>query len=140
MDIVQRPTRRWCVAFDADVTQNEAAFYEAPYQLLQERWKAENDHRRAQGERPLRHGESNTAATWWIYQRSRPELRAALAKLSRFIATTEVSKHRTFVWFERGELGSGSVYCFARDDNTTFGILHSRFHELWSLRMGTSLA
>ena len=27
----------------------------------------------------------------------------------------------------------------ARDDDTTFGILHSRFHELWSLRMGTSL-
>jgi hypothetical protein len=28
---------------------------------------------------------------------------------------------------------------FARADDTTFGILHSRFHELWSLRMGTSL-
>ena len=27
----------------------------------------------------------------------------------------------------------------ARDDDTTFGILHSRFHELWSLRMGTWL-
>ena len=27
----------------------------------------------------------------------------------------------------------------ARDDDTTFGILHSRFHELWSLRRGTWL-
>ncbi|MFM6985393.1 MAG: type IIL restriction-modification enzyme MmeI [Hydrogenophaga sp.] len=27
----------------------------------------------------------------------------------------------------------------ARADDTTFGLLHSRFHELWSLRMGTSL-
>jgi len=27
----------------------------------------------------------------------------------------------------------------ARDDDTTFGILHSRFHEIWSLRRGTSL-
>ena len=27
----------------------------------------------------------------------------------------------------------------ARADDTTFGILHSRFHELWSLRLGTSL-
>jgi type II restriction/modification system DNA methylase subunit YeeA len=26
-----------------------------------------------------------------------------------------------------------------RDDDTTFGILYSRFHELWSLRMGTWL-
>ena len=27
----------------------------------------------------------------------------------------------------------------ARADDLTFGILHSRFHELWSLRLGTSL-
>ena len=27
----------------------------------------------------------------------------------------------------------------ARDDDTAFGILHSRFHELWALRLGTSL-
>ena len=27
----------------------------------------------------------------------------------------------------------------ARADDTTFGILHSRFHELWVLRMGASL-
>ena len=26
-----------------------------------------------------------------------------------------------------------------RDDDTAFGILHSRFHEAWSLRLGTSL-
>jgi hypothetical protein len=31
------------------------------------------------------------------------------------------------------------VVGIARADDTTFGILHSRFHELWSLRMGTSL-
>ena len=27
----------------------------------------------------------------------------------------------------------------AREDDTAFGILHSRFHELWALRLGTSL-
>jgi hypothetical protein len=27
----------------------------------------------------------------------------------------------------------------ARADDTTLGLLHSRFHELWSLRLGTSL-
>ena len=31
------------------------------------------------------------------------------------------------------------LIAIARDDDTTFGILHSRFHELWSLRMGTWL-
>jgi len=32
-----------------------------------------------------------------------------------------------------------ATVAIARDDDTTFGILHSRFHELWALRMGTSL-
>jgi type II restriction/modification system DNA methylase subunit YeeA len=32
-----------------------------------------------------------------------------------------------------------SVYVVARDDDTSFGILHSRFHSSWSLRLGTSL-
>ncbi len=31
------------------------------------------------------------------------------------------------------------IVAIARDDDTSFGILHSIFHELWSLRMGTSL-
>ena len=31
------------------------------------------------------------------------------------------------------------LIAIARDDDTSFGILHSRFHELWSLRLGTSL-
>jgi type II restriction/modification system DNA methylase subunit YeeA len=29
--------------------------------------------------------------------------------------------------------------CHCRDDDTTFGILHSRIHEIWSLRMCTYL-
>jgi hypothetical protein len=36
-------------------------------------------------------------------------------------------------------LPDNSVVVITRADDTTFGILHSRFHELWSLRMGTSL-
>jgi type II restriction/modification system DNA methylase subunit YeeA len=66
-------------------------------------------------------------------------MRSKLIGLSRFIVTPEIAKHRLFAFFEPTYLTSGSVYAIARDDQTTFGILHSRFHELWSLRMGTSL-
>jgi type II restriction/modification system DNA methylase subunit YeeA len=34
---------------------------------------------------------------------------------------------------------SNLIDAIARDDDTSFGILHSRFHELWALRMGTFL-
>ena len=40
---------------------------------------------------------------------------------------------------ESNSLPDSAAFVIARDDNTTFGILHSQFHELWSLRMGTFL-
>jgi hypothetical protein len=36
-------------------------------------------------------------------------------------------------------LPDGQLVVIARDDDTTFGILHSRYHEAWALRLGTSL-
>jgi type II restriction/modification system DNA methylase subunit YeeA len=36
-------------------------------------------------------------------------------------------------------LPDNAVVVIAREDDTTLGILHSRFHEPWSLRMGTWL-
>jgi type II restriction/modification system DNA methylase subunit YeeA len=44
-----------------------------------------------------------------------------------------------FVWADAKTLPDSAVVAIARDDDTTFGILHSRFHELWALRMGTFL-
>jgi len=44
-----------------------------------------------------------------------------------------------FVWLEASVQPHQTVIAIARDDDTTFGILHSRFHELWALRMGTFL-
>jgi hypothetical protein len=66
-------------------------------------------------------------------------MRAALAPLPRYIITAAVAKHRTFIWMHSAVLPDQATLAIARADDTTFGILHSRFHELWSLRMGTSL-
>ena len=63
----------------------------------------------------------------------------ALDGLPRFIATPTVSKHRLFVWLDAGVCPDHQLIVIARDDDMTFGILHSRFHEAWSLRLGTSL-
>ena len=59
--------------------------------------------------------------------------------LSRHIATPTVAKHRLFVWLDSRIYPDCQLIVIARDDDTTFGILHSRFHEAWSLRLGTSL-
>lgn len=76
---------------------------------------------------------------WWVLARWGNSMRKAIENLPRFIVTPEVSKHRVFVWVQAGVLPDKNVIAIARSDDATFGILHSRCHELWSLRMGTSL-
>jgi type II restriction/modification system DNA methylase subunit YeeA len=62
-----------------------------------------------------------------------------LAALGRVIATPCVSKHRVFVFLDPSELADHQLVIIARDDAVTFGILHSRLHEVWALRMCTWL-
>ena len=64
---------------------------------------------------------------------------AAFGAQARYIATCFVAKHRFFVWIHRAVVPENVVIVVAKSDDTTFGILHSRLHELWSLRLGTSL-
>ena len=63
----------------------------------------------------------------------------AVAHLWRFMVTPEVSEHRLFVWCPRSVVPDKNLVVIARDDDTAFGILHSRFHAGWALRLGTSL-
>lgn len=50
-----------------------------------------------------------------------------------------VAKHRVFAWLPTIQIPENLCVAITRADDTTFGILHSRFHELWSLRMCTWL-
>jgi type II restriction/modification system DNA methylase subunit YeeA len=43
------------------------------------------------------------------------------------------------VWANRYTLPDSAAVAVAREDDTAFGILHSRFHELWTLRLCTYL-
>jgi type II restriction/modification system DNA methylase subunit YeeA len=63
----------------------------------------------------------------------------AIGKKRRYIATPTVAKHRLFCWLDARVCPDHQLIVTARDDDTTFGILHSRFHEAWALRLGTSL-
>ncbi len=64
-------------------------------------------------------------------------LRLPLTKVVRYAVTPRVSKHRLFVWQPKVVLPDTAVVAVLRQDDSTFGILHSRVHELWSLGMCT---
>ncbi len=87
----------------------------------------------------LRNRRESYRVHWWRHVEPRQGMWRALDGLHRYIATARVAKHRLFVWLDSRILPDSQVIVIARDDDTTFGILHSRFHEAWSLRLGTSL-
>lgn len=127
-DITRRTSDRWIVNF-GEATESDSALYEAPFQFVHEVVKPIRDANRDEWRRDH----------WWRLGRSGRDLVEASAGQSRGIFTPRVAKHRLFVWAPSTTLPDSAVVAIARDDDTTFGILHSRFHELWSLRMGTFL-
>ena len=129
LDITRRNQDNWIIDFGTDMPEHEASLFETPFAYA------------IQHVKPTRVGkrEKRTNEMWWIFQWSRPKMRAAIAGLPRFIVTPEVSKHRVFKWLTPTVVPDKNLIVIARADDTTFGILHSRFHELWSLRLGTSL-
>ena len=129
MDLVRRPAGKWIVDFGWVMSVSDAALYEEPFRWVQEHVYSMRQRTRTEATRRF----------WWRHERPRPEMWAALAGKPRYVGTTLVSKHRVFTWFDVRVCPSNTVIVIARDDDTTFGILHSRFHEIWSLRLGTSL-
>ncbi|MDB5892415.1 MAG: hypothetical protein JWP47_3246 [Polaromonas sp.] len=49
------------------------------------------------------------------------------------------AKHRVLAWMPAIGIPENLCVAITRADDSTFGILHSRFHDLWSLRMCTWL-
>ena len=81
----------------------------------------------------------NARKYWWLFERSRPGLRASLQDLKRFIATPRVSRHRFFVWVKSDTILDSGAVAIASDDDYVFGVLSSRVHTVWSLATGTRL-
>ena len=129
MDVTRRPADKWAVDFGVDMSLTEAALYEAPFEHVCRYVKPERDKTRRDKYRNA----------WWLFAEPIPGMRNALSLIGRYIATPALAKFRLFVWMPIQLIPDHALVVVARADDTTFGILHSRFHELWSLRLGTSL-
>jgi type II restriction/modification system DNA methylase subunit YeeA len=129
MDITRRPAGKWIIDFGSHMSLHDAALYETPFEIVRRDVKPTRD-----GLRRANHREN-----WWIHGEARPGMRKALSVYDRYLITPRVSKFRLFRWANRAVLPDSATVAIARDDDTSFGILHSRFHEIWSLRMGTFL-
>lgn len=128
MDITRRWSDTWIINF-AEMPENEAAWFSGPFGHV------------VRVVKPVRavNRDRQRRENWWRLGRSGSDVRSALAQLSNYIATPRIAKYRLFVWLPQTVVPDCQLVAIARDDDTTFGILHSRFHESWSLRLGSSL-
>jgi type II restriction/modification system DNA methylase subunit YeeA len=129
MDITRRPSDTWIIDFGVSMTENEAALYELPFEYVKYHVKPDRDKNR----------DKNRRTNWFRLGRTGEELRSALDLSPRYVITPRVSKHRLFAWMDKRVMPDSATVAIARDDDTAFGILHSRFHELWTLRLCTWL-
>ena len=129
MDLTRRPSDTWIIDFGWVMSETDASYYERPFGYVLTNVKPARD----------KNNRETYRLHWWRHMEPRPGMVARFNRLSRFIVTPRVSKHRLFVWMTSPTLPDSATIAIALDSDTTFGILHSRFHESWSLRMGTSL-
>lgn len=128
-DLTGRWNGRWVIDFGTTRGEAEAMLYEAPFAYVLEHVK------------PVRvlNNRSSRAEKWWKHGEARPAMRTAIAGLGRYIATSEKSKHRFFVWLSESVAPDNRLIVVARNDDVTFGILSSRFHVCWALAVGSTL-
>jgi type II restriction/modification system DNA methylase subunit YeeA len=125
MDITRRPSDRWIVDFGT-LGEVDASAYEAPFEYVREIVKPVRDTNRREKRRIF----------WWQHGETVPGLKKATKNVDRVVLTPRVAKYRLFVWGSAAVVPDSRVVAITRDDETTFGILHSRFHEAWSLALG----
>ena len=123
-DVVGRTSGRWIIDFGVNMDLRAAQLYEGPFGHLQEQV-----YEGRQGKR-----ETRASSRWWIMQRPRPHLREAIKHLARFVVTPRVAKHQIFTWVDSITIPDTRLVVIAKEDDTAFGVLHSRFHKSWSLK------
>ena len=128
-DINQVSRDMWIIDFGTDMSEMDAALYEAPFEYVRTNVKPDRDNNRDERFRNY----------WWLHGRPRIEMREALTGLARYIGTSMVSRHRMFSYIDGDVLPDATIIVFPRDDDYFFGVLHSRMHGLWALAMGTQL-
>lgn len=121
-DVVRRPSDRWIIDF-SDMLADEAALFESPFSHTRDHVRPV----RATNRRPLRRD------NWWLHGETIPALRREMSKHERVIVTPMVSKHRIFAWMPVSIFPDQRLMVICRSDDTTFGVLHSIFHELWTM-------
>ena len=83
--------------------------------------------------------EQRAREQWWLFQRSRPGLRASVKTLPRVLVAAGVSKHLSFTFIGDQPVFHNNLCIFAIPDLSGFCLLQSRVFETWARRFSSTL-
>jgi hypothetical protein len=135
-DVTGRPRDIWFIDFPLGVSRREVALYELPFRHLS---TTPDENGKLIETLRAESGSSSESYPWWQAWRPRPTMRSKIERLNRYIVTPETAQYRLFVWLSYPVLPDKNLIVIPRADDLMFGLLHSRFHELWALRKGSDL-
>jgi hypothetical protein len=125
--------QRWLDEYVIDLTgvseTDARQLYPAAYQYILRTVKPDRDVSR----------DASFREKWWLFGRTRPEIRTANEQISRYIATTRTSKHRVFQFVPAGTIPNHEIVVISVDDAFLLGVLSSRIHIDWAISAGGTL-
>ncbi|MEO0035661.1 MAG: putative methyltransferase yeeA [Pseudomonadota bacterium] len=127
MNVTRRPADKWIIDFGWEMREADAALYEAPFAYVERMVKPDR----------LKNRREIYQKYWWRHAEPRQGMWRAISGLNRFIVTPEVSKYRVFSWLKCIYIPDHKLQVIAREDWFSFGVLHSKMHELWSRGVGS---
>ncbi len=127
-DLNGRPQERWIIDFGA-MPELDAQLYSLPYQHCLQVVKPARAKNR----------DKRLRERWWQHRRSGDDVKGAIAPLTRYIVTCQVSKYRCFQYIDADTIPDSTIVAFCREDDYFLGMLESRFHKVWTAAIGTQL-
>jgi len=129
IDITRGERDVWIVDFGVSMSLQEASQYEKPFEYVKENVY------------PVRskNNRESYRVNWWLFAETRSGMRNALSNLTRYIGKSMVAKHHFFSWIPSDVTPANLLILIAREDDYFMGMLHSKIHQIWALKQGTSL-
>jgi len=138
-DIVGRQRDVWLVDFPPEASKFDVSLFEQPFaHIARAPYDPPEDNRVLELARAGAR-DDHARIKWWLPYWNRPEMRRVIKSLERYLVTPMTSEHRVFYWLKFPVLPDNNLVVIARDDDIHFGVLSSKFHEIWATARGNRM-
>ncbi|HIE00103.1 MAG TPA: class I SAM-dependent DNA methyltransferase [Thiotrichaceae bacterium] len=118
----------WVIDFN-EMSLEEASTYELPFEHVKTSVKPER----------MLNKEKRRKENWWLFGRTRPNMRKALKGLKSYFCLPKVAKYTCFRSIDISILPCEANMVIASDDFFILGILNSKLHLDWVLAQSSTL-